>query len=97
MKLYLNGILLSKERVTVTKSANTEKFTKLVLGAADELIPYVSESYEIEIDDFAVWLTSLSDAEVTYVMKESKETIYFCVFLSLLTFKTISSSNWRMR
>ena len=51
MKLYLNGIPYDKERATKPNSANDGKFTKLVLGASDELIPFVSESYEIHIDD----------------------------------------------
>ena len=85
MKLYVNGILYDKERVTVSKRADDGKFTKLILGVSDELIPYVSESYEIHIDDFAIWLKGLSDAEIAYVMRQGTETIYFCFFLSYST------------
>ena len=75
MKLYLNGILYEKERATKPNSANNGKFTKLVLGASDELIPFVSESYEIHIDDFAIWFSNLSNGEIAYVMEQGKATI----------------------
>ena len=93
MKLYLNGILYDKERVTKPNSADPGTFTKLVLGASDELAPFVSESYEIQIDDFAIWLKSLSAAEIAYVMKESKETVYFLFFsLPLLVMRYLPST-----
>ena len=80
MKSHLNGILYDKEIVTKPNSADMGAFMKLILGASAELAPFVSESYEIQIDDFAIWLKSLSVAEIAYVMKESKETVYFLFF-----------------
>ena len=75
MKLYLNGILCNKEEATKPNIADDGKFTKLVHGASDDLIPFVNESYEFHIDDFAMWLSNLSNGEIAYAVGKGKDKI----------------------
>ena len=72
MKLYVNGVLVHTATGVISRSVDTGKFTKLVLGRDEELSPSVLENYDVHIDDFTIWLQALSDAEIAYVMTQSR-------------------------
>lgn len=70
IKLYINGILVAKSAKKVSKNVNSGKFSNFIFGAADKLFPLTGQLPYIHIDDFAVWTSVLSDAEIAYVMTQ---------------------------
>lgn len=70
LKLFLNGKKIAEDTTETSHSASDTKFPTLVFGAHSGLSTLVHDQWDIHIDDFAFWLTNLSDAQVAFLAKQ---------------------------
>ena len=92
MKLYVNGVLVQTGKETSGKNSNDARFTKVILGADNDLSPLINDHYHVHIDDFAVWLTDLPEAEIAYIMKQGKDKSLFWAITIINCLSCLSSS-----
>ena len=77
LKLFINGGFAKGSIVKKNTNTDWKLFESLVFGAVDALFPLNGDYYNIQIDEFAMWSKTLSNVQISYIMKQSKPSEYF--------------------